>query len=175
MSRAGAAGRVRGASPARRVAFRTLRRVADGAYADRVLRAEAKRAGLTGSDRAFAQRLAYGAVQRRRTLDHVIATLSDRSLSDIDPALLDALRLGVFQLVWMASVPDHAAVTESVELAKLAGRGPTGFANAVLRRAAREARAIVDALGDATPAEAAIKHSHPDWIVELWWDALGRE
>ena len=174
--RRGRDGRMRGdAMTAREVAFRVVRRVSDGAYADRVLRAEAGRARLEGGERAFAQQLAYGSVQRRLTLDHVIASLSDRRLGQIDPGLLDALRLGVFQIVWMNSVPDHAAVDETVELAKRERRGAEGFANAILRRATREARAMVDALGDATPAEAALKHSHPQWIVELWWEALGRE
>jgi 16S rRNA (cytosine967-C5)-methyltransferase len=159
---------------AREVAFRVVRRTSEGAYADRALRAEAGRARLTGADRAFAQQLAYGTVQRRMTLDHVIAALSDRPLARLDPPLLDALRLGVYQLLFMGSVPDHAAVAETVEIAKSAGRG-SGFANAVLRRAAREGQELLDALGDATPAEAAVRHSHPQWIVELWWDALGRE
>jgi 16S rRNA (cytosine967-C5)-methyltransferase len=159
---------------AREVAFQVVRRVSDGAYADRAFRAEAQRAGLVGSERAFAQQLAYGTVQRRMTLDHVIGALADRSLKKIDPRLLDALRLGVYQLLFMRSVPDHAAVAETVEIAKRAGRG-AGFANAVLRRAAREAPALLAGLGDATPAEAAILHSHPQWLVELWWSALGRD
>ncbi|MFL5841034.1 MAG: 16S rRNA (cytosine(967)-C(5))-methyltransferase RsmB [Thermoleophilaceae bacterium] len=158
---------------AREVAYRVVRRVSEGAYADRAFRAEARRAHLSGPDRAFAQQLAYGTVQRRMTLDHVITELSDRSLQKIDPRLLDALRIGVYQLMFM-SVPDHAAVAETVEIAKRAGRG-AGFANAVLRRAAREGHALVAALGDAAPAEAAILHSHPQWLVEMWWDALGRE
>jgi 16S rRNA (cytosine967-C5)-methyltransferase len=158
---------------AREVAYRVVRRVGEGAYADRAFRAEAGRAGLTGPDRAFAQHLAYGTVQRRLTLDHVIAALSDRPLGKLDPPLLDALRIGVHQLLFMDSVPDHAAVGETVELAKAAGRG-AGFANAVLRRASREAGPLLDALGDASPAEAAILHSHPQWLVEMWWQALGR-
>jgi 16S rRNA (cytosine967-C5)-methyltransferase len=161
------------ASPARRVAYRAVRRVSDGAYADRVLRAEAARAGLTGADRAFAQQLAYGAVQRRLTLDHLIERFARRPAEQLDPPLLDALRLGVFQLLWMGSVPDHAAVDESVELAKEAPGSGHRLANAVLRRAAREARALFDAIDDSTPAGAALKHSHPQWIAELWWQALG--
>jgi 16S rRNA (cytosine967-C5)-methyltransferase len=158
---------------AREVAFRVVQRVTEGAYADRAFRAEAARAGLSGPDRAFAQQLAYGTIQRRLTLDHVIAQLSDRSLAKLDPPLLDALRLGIYQLLFMGSVPDHAAVDESVELAKAAKGAGYKFANAVLRRATREARAILDAVDDSTPAGAAILHSHPQWLAELWWDALG--
>jgi 16S rRNA (cytosine967-C5)-methyltransferase len=161
---------------AREVAFRVVRRVSDGAYADRAFRAEAARAGLGTADRAFAQRLAYGTVQRRLTLDHVIGELSDRPLAKLDPPLLDALRIGIYQLLFMDTVPDHAAVAETVELAKKSAKGAGfKFANAVLRRATREARQIYEAVGDADPAAAAIRHSHPQWLVELWWDALGRD
>jgi 16S rRNA (cytosine967-C5)-methyltransferase len=162
-------------SPAREVAFGVVRRVSDGAYADRAFRAEAQRAGLSPQDRAFAQQLAYGTVQRRMTLDHVIGELSTRPLATLDPPLLDALRLGVYQLLFMGSVPDHAAVAETVELAKASKGAGFKLANAVLRRATREARGLVDALDDDTPAGAAIKHSHPQWLVELWWAMLGRD
>ena len=160
---------------AREVAYRVVNRVSDGAYADRAFRAEASRARLSPADRAFAQQLAYGTIQRRLTLDYVIANLSDRTLSKLDPPLLDALRIGIYQLLFMGSVPDHAAVAETVELAKSAGGSAFKFANAVLRRATREARGILDAVGDDNPASAAIRHSHPQWLVELWWKVLGRE
>jgi 16S rRNA (cytosine967-C5)-methyltransferase len=160
---------------AREVAFRVVRRVTDGAYADRAFRAEATRARLGPSDRAFAQRLAYGTIQRRLTLDHVIGQLSDRPLAKLDPPLLDALRIGIYQLLFMDSVPDHAAVSETVELAKAAKGAGFKFANAVLRRATREASGIYAGIGDADPASAAIRHSHPQWLVELWWDTLGRD
>jgi 16S rRNA (cytosine967-C5)-methyltransferase len=161
---------------ARRCAYAVVRRVFEqGAYADRAFRAEADRLGLDSRDRAFAMRLAYGTVQRRGTLDHVIEALSDRSPGRIDPPLLAALRLGLHQLVFMDGVPDHAAVAESVELAKAAGSRGHGFVNAVLRRAAREARGIVESLGESSPAEAAIRHSHPVWVAEAWWERLGPE
>ena len=71
-------------------------------------------------------------------------------------------------------MPDHAAVGESVELAKSESRGGAGLVNAVLRRAAREAAALVGALPDGTPQEAALRHSHPEWIAHLWWDDVRR-
>jgi 16S rRNA (cytosine967-C5)-methyltransferase len=91
----------------------------------------------------------------------------------LEPAVLAALRLGVLQLAFLDRIPAHAAVTESVELAKRDSRGGAGLVNAVLRRAAREARGLVAGLPDATPADAALRHSHPLWIAELWFDALG--
>ncbi len=161
-------------APARHCAFAVLRRVfEDGAWADRALRGEAERLGLDARDLALATRLAYGAVQRRATLDHVIETLSGRSLDRLEPAVVAALRLGIFQLVYLDRVPDHAAVGESVELAKAESRGGAGLVNAVLRRAAREAAALVGALPDGTPEEAALRHSHPEWIAQLWWDTFG--
>jgi 16S rRNA (cytosine967-C5)-methyltransferase len=156
----------------RAVAQRVLARVFDdGAFADRAFRAEADAAGLDGRDRAFAQQLTYGAVQRRATLDHLIAALSSRPAERLDPPVRDALRLGLLQLLFLGGVADHAAVSESVELAK--GRGGDKLVNAVLRRAQREGRALVDGLTDGTPEAAALKHSHPEWLVRMWWDELG--
>ncbi len=153
-----------------------LRRVErDGAYADRALAAEATRAGLDARERALATRLAYGAVQRRRTLDHVIAACAGRPVERLDPPVRDALQLGVLQLLFLDGVAPHAAVDQSVELAKAAGGPGFKLVNAVLRRAAREGPALLAALDDATPAGAALLHSVPDWIAELWWDALGAD
>jgi 16S rRNA (cytosine967-C5)-methyltransferase len=163
-------------SPARRAAFAVLRRVfEDSAWADRALRGEAERLQLDARDLALATRLAYGAVQRRATLDYVIETLAERPVERLEPAVLAALRLGVFQLVYLDRVPDHAAVGESVELAKRESRGGAGLVNAVLRRAAREAEGLVGSLPDDTPERAALRLSHPEWIARLWWDVFGRD
>jgi 16S rRNA (cytosine967-C5)-methyltransferase len=163
------------ASPARRCAFRVVRRVFDGgAYTDRAFRAEADRMRLDGRDRSFAQRLAYATVQRRATLDHVLAVLSSRPPDELDPPLRDALRLGLAQLLFLDSVPPHAAVSETVELAKAeAGAGPAKLTNAVMRRATREAAGVLARMDDADPRSAALLHSHPAWVAREWWEALG--
>lgn len=153
-----------------------LRRVEhDGAYADRALAAEATRAALDPRERAFATRLAYGAVQRRRTLDHLIAACAGRPVERLDAPVRDALRLGVLQLLFLDGVAAHAAVDQSVELAKAAGGPGFRLVNAVLRRVGRDGAALLGALDDATPAAAAVRHSVPDWLAELWWDALGAD
>jgi 16S rRNA (cytosine967-C5)-methyltransferase len=171
-----APGRALAVSPARAVAYAVLRRVFEqDAWADRALHGEARRAGLDARDRALATQLAYGAVQRAATLDHVIATLAQRPVARIQPPLLAALRLGAFQLAFLDGVAAHAAVGESVELAKADAPRGAGLVNAVLRRTAREGRALVEALPDATPAEAALRHSYPGWLAELWFAALGAE
>ena len=162
------------ATPARRCAYVVLRRVFEqDAWADRALHAEARRHRLDGRERALATQLAYGAVQRRATLDFLTEQLAGRPASDLDPPVRAGLRLGLFQLCYLDRVPAHAAVGEAVELVKGDAPRGAGLVNAVLRRAAREGEALLAALGDATPAEAAIRHSHPEWIAELWWRTLG--
>jgi len=162
-------------APARRCAYTVLRRVFEqGAYADRALTAEA--AELDPRDRALAMRLAYGAVQRKGTLDHLIEQLAARPPAALDPPLLAALRLGLYELLYMRGAPDYAVVGDAVELAKAHARAGHGLVNAVLRRAAREgADALLGPLGDDTPEQAAVKHSHPEWIARLWWESLGAE
>ncbi len=163
-----------GVSPARECAYRVVRRVfEDDAYADRAFHAEAAR--LDGRDRALAMALAYGTVQRRATLDHVMARLTGRPPAKLDPPVLAALRLGLMQLLLMEGVAEHAAVHESVELAKRDSRAGSGLVNAVLRRATREGAAILAGLDDATPAHAATLHSVPEWLAERWWHELGPE
>jgi 16S rRNA (cytosine967-C5)-methyltransferase len=165
-------------SAPRRVAYEVLRRTfEDGAYTDIALSAALERSGLEGRDRAQAQRLAYGAVQRRGTSDALVEELAERPPDRIEPLLLAALRLGLYELLFADATPNHAAVGEAVELAKRAGsqRG-AGFVNALLRRSARERDSILARLGDdATPASAAFAHSYPQWLAELWWDELGPE
>jgi 16S rRNA (cytosine967-C5)-methyltransferase len=159
-------------APARRCAYVVLRRVfEDGAYADRALQAEANE--LDARDRALAMRLAYGTVQRKGTLDHLIERLAERPSERLDARLLAALRLGLYELLYLDGAPDHAVVADGVELAKGGARGGHGLVNAVLRRGTREGAALVDELSDETPQQAAVKHSHPEWIARLWWGQLG--
>ena len=159
-------------SPARECAYRVVRRVFEqDAYADRALGGDA--AGLEPRERAFAMALVYTTVQRRATLDHVLATLAGRPVHKLQPGLRAALRLGLAQLLLLDGVADHAAVHESVELAKRESRGAGGFANAVLRRATREGRDLLAALDDATPEHAAVLHSVPEWLARMWFEELG--
>ena len=162
-------------SPARAAAFQVLLRVfEDDAYADRAFRSAAS--GLDERDRALAQRLAFGAVQRARTLDHAIEKLGRRPVTRLDPPVRAALRLGAYQLGFVDGVPRYAAVNESVELVRAARlERAVPFTNAVLRRLADGIRGLLDALPESTPAEAALRHSYPDWVAEVWWRDLGAE
>ena len=159
--------------PARAAAFEVLLRVfEEGAYADRALRSVGVK--LDERDRALAQRLAYGAVQRVRTLDHAIETLGRRRVARLDPPVRAALRLGAYQLGYVGGVPRYAAVNESVELVRAAGlERAVAFTNAVLRRLADGIASLVGALPEESAREAALKHSYPDWVAETWWRDLG--
>lgn len=164
-------------APARELAFEVVRAsFEDGAHSERAFRAGAERRGLEGRERAQAQRLAYGAVQRRATADAAIERLAGRSTRLLDPPLLAALRIGLYELLFAAGTPDHAAVDQAVELAKGAGAGHgAGLVNAVLRRAARERSSLAASLleDDSTPERAAIAHSAPLWLARMWWEELG--
>ncbi|MDQ3723174.1 MAG: 16S rRNA (cytosine(967)-C(5))-methyltransferase RsmB [Actinomycetota bacterium] len=158
-------------TPARRIAYAVIRRVFEQeAYADRALHGEAK--GLDARERALAMQLAYGTVQRRLTLDHFIERLA-RPVGELDPPTLAALRLGLYQLVFLDGIAAHAAVGESVELAKGGRGGGHKLVNAVLRRAARGELPALPS--DDTPSGAAVAHSYPPWLVELWWERFGPE
>jgi 16S rRNA (cytosine967-C5)-methyltransferase len=159
---------------ARACAYAVLRRVfEEDAWADRALHGEAGKLRLDPRDRALATQLAYGTVQRLATLDHLIEEIAERPVTDIDAPLLAALRLGAFQILFLDRIPPHAAVGESVELAKANARAGHGLVNAVLRRLAHEGPARLSRLRDATPEEAALRHSHPRWIADMWWESLG--
>jgi 16S rRNA (cytosine967-C5)-methyltransferase len=149
-------------APARRAAFEVVRRVfEDDAYADRALAAAA--AGLDERDRALAQRLAYGTVQRVRTIDHGIDELGRRPVRKLDPAVRASLRIAGYELAW-SDAPAYAVADDAVELVRDAGlERAVGFTNAVARRLAEGLRALVAAL-----PEGPLKHSYPDWVFDIW-------
>jgi 16S rRNA (cytosine967-C5)-methyltransferase len=156
-------------APARRAAFEVVRRVfEEEAYADRALTSAVD--GLDERDRALAQRLSYGTVQRARTLDFGIDQLGKRPVRKLDPPVRTSLRLGAYQLAW-TELPVHAVVDDAVELVRAAGRErAVPFTNAVMRRLAQGFRGLVASL-----PEGPVKHSYPDWIAEVWTRDFGAE
>lgn len=173
-------GQSRKVQPARRVAYDVLRAVTDSdAYANLLLPSAIAEAGLTVQDAALATELTYGTLRRRGTYDAIIAAAAGRAVEDIDGAVLDALRLATHQLL-ATRVASHAAVNESVNLvAASAGRGPSSFANAVLRRISRDtpgeweehvkeqARSDDERLG--------LRTAHPVWIIRALRRSLAAE
>jgi 16S rRNA (cytosine967-C5)-methyltransferase len=156
-------------APARIVAHEVVQRVfEDDAYADRAFAAAA--AGLDDRDRALAQRIAYGTVQRVRTIDHGIAELGRRPVRRLDPPVRAALRVAGYELAW-SEAPAHAVADDAVELVRRAGlERAVAFTNAVVRRLARSFRGLVASL-----PEGPLKHSYPDWIFETWVRDWGEE
>ena len=164
-------------SDARTLALRVITRVFDeDAYADRAFTGEAEKAKVDARDRALAMHLAFGTVQRRRTLDAALEEIAKRPVQRLERGLAHVLQLGVFQILFADGIPPHAAVSESVELARrTVGARATGLTNAVLRRIAAEGPEWFAALPEEDPEEAALRHSLPDWIAETWFDAYGAE
>lgn len=174
--------RTRAADPARLVAFEVQQAVSGkDAYANLVLPSRIRAHHLDRRDAGFATELAYGALRGQGTYDAILAQCVDRPLADLDPAVLDALRLGAHQLLAMR-VPSHAALDQTVGLARaVIGAGPSGLINAVLRKVA--AKDLEEWTAELTEGldeikASAIKYSHPEWIVRALRQALvahGRE
>ncbi|HSP60438.1 MAG TPA: transcription antitermination factor NusB, partial [Ornithinimicrobium sp.] len=162
--------RQRRSDPARESAYLLLRAVsAQDAYANLELPRLLRAAGLRGRDAAFATELAYGTLRMQGLYDAVAEQAAARPTTSIDAPVLDVIRLGIHQLLGMR-VPDHAAVSATVALARQhVGQGAAGFVNAVLRRVVeRDRDAWVEAVTADAPDELsrlAVVHSHPAWIV----------
>ena len=158
---------------ARKVAFEVLQAVhTQDAYSNLVLPAALNKAGIDARDSGFATELTYGSLRRQGSLDAVIKACSDRD--DIDSKVQDVLRIGAYQLLFMR-VPDHAAVSETVDLARaVTSVGPTKFVNAVMRKiAAHTWEEWLAKLSEGiSPVEKlAIEFSYPVWVIRVLADA----
>ncbi|WP_144801698.1 RsmB/NOP family class I SAM-dependent RNA methyltransferase [Kocuria rhizophila] len=169
--------RRRHSDPARLAAFRALRAVnSEDAYGNLVLPGLVRELRLDKRDAAFATELAYGTMRWSGTWDAVLAGCVDRPLDQLDPAVLDALRLGAHQLLAMR-VPDHAALDATVGLVRgEIGQGPAGLVNAVLRKVARRTQEQwLEALESEQPDEwrrMSIRYAHPVWEIRALRRAL---
>ena len=158
---------VNGQNP-RQIAARVLQqRRADGEFTEDLLETALAGTRLSPADRGLCQEIVYGVVRWQATLDWLIARKTDGR--EQKPALQNLLRLGLYQIFWLDRIPDHAAVHETVELAKQNGFGPqAGFVNAVLRGYLREADATKKLLADLKISQPAPGWSHPEWLVARW-------
>ncbi|MGX1807039.1 RsmB/NOP family class I SAM-dependent RNA methyltransferase [Nocardia sp. NPDC055321] len=165
-----------GLDPVRVVARDVLRAVRErDAYANLVLPGLLRERGISGRDAALATELTYGAARSLGLLDAVIEAGAGRAIDEIDGPLLDALRLGAYQLL-RTRIGAHAAVDTSVALVRAEfGIGRAGFVNAVLRRVAeKSAQEWVDQLAPSDPlGHMAFEFAHPVWIAQAFADALG--
>ena len=114
-----------------------------GAWADAALKAQLARDQLPTQDAALCSRMVYGVTQNRLLLDFYLAAYCSQKPDHLQPPLLDILRLGAYQILFLDKVPDRAAVSEAVELAKRSGRGQAaGLVNAVLRKLSQNKNAL---------------------------------
>ncbi|MEV8543782.1 transcription antitermination factor NusB [Streptomyces sp. NPDC051572] len=169
--------------PVRFLAFEALRAVDErDAYANLVLppllRKAREKGDFDARDAALATELVYGTLRKQGTYDAIIASCVDRPLREVDPPVLDVLSLGVHQLLG-TRIPTHAAVSASVELARVVlGDGRAKFVNAVLRKVANDdldtwIERVAPPYDDDPEDNLAIVHSHPRWVVSALWDSLG--
>lgn len=169
--------RRRSSDPARLTAYQALRAVnGEDAYGNLVLPQLVRKNRLDKRDAAFATELAYGAMRRQGTWDAVLEHCVDRPLKELDPQVLDALRLGVHQLLAMR-VPDHAALDATVGLVRgEIGQGPAGLVNAVLRKVTRQStEEWLDQLESEQSDDLrklGVRYSHPAWEVRALRRAL---
>lgn len=165
------------------LAFEALRAVDErAAYANLVLPPLLKKAREAGDfdtrDAALATELVYGTLRRQGTYDAIISACIDRPLKQVDPPVLDVLALGAHQLLG-TRIPTHAAVSASVELARVVlGDGRAKFVNAVLRKISKEdldtwLERVAPPYDEDAEDHLAVVHSHPRWVVSALWDALG--
>jgi 16S rRNA (cytosine967-C5)-methyltransferase len=159
----------------RQIAARILQqRRPEGDYTEDLLELELAKANLSALDRGLCQEMVYGIVRGQATLDWLIARKTQGR--EQNPALQILLWLGLYQIFWLTKIPPHAAVHETVELAKHCGFGPqAGFINAVLRGYLRELDETKKILADLKMSNPAIGYSHPEWLVEKWRKQFGEE
>jgi len=157
----------------REIAFRVLLEHRDGAhFLEYLLERAFVKGSISPADRGLAQELAYGLVRWEKTLDWLIDQKTRERPEK--PALQILLRLGLYQLFWLDRIPDHAAVHETVELAKHLGfKSQAGFINAVLRGSLRDREATRQKLAELRERDPAKGLSHPDWLYQRWRERWG--
>ncbi len=143
-------------------------------FIENLLDAELTRAQLSGPDRGLCQEIVYGVVRWQATLDWLIGRKTQGRQQKATLQIL--LQLGLYQMLWLERIPDHAAVNETVDLAKKLGFTPqSGFINAILRGYAREKDATKEMLRELKAKDPALGYSHPKWLVDKWLVRFGAE
>ena len=148
----------------------------NGAWADAALKAQISRDGLSGPDAALCSRIVYGVMQNRMLLDFYIGAYCTQKPDHLQPPLLEILRIGAYQILYLDKIPDSAAVNTSVELTKLAKRGQAaGLVNAVLRKISKNKADLPPVPNRNDVERLSILYSHPKWLAKRLVNLLGRE
>ncbi len=147
----------------------------NGAWADAALKAQLAKTPLSAQDAALCSRIVYGVMQNELLLNWYLSAYCTQKLDHLQPPLADILRIGAYQILFLDKVPDHAAVSESVELCRTNGRSAaSGLVNAVLRKVAQN-KSNLPPLPEGNIARLSIAYSHPQWLVKKLVSLLGVE
>ncbi len=158
----------------REIALRVLQRAAGGDFIEDRLEAALAQARLSSVDRHLCQELTYGIVRWQAALDWLIARKTEARQQK--PVLRNLLRMGLYQIFWLDRIPGHAAVNETVELARHSGYNTqAGFVNAVLRTYLREFEATKHLLAELKTEQPHLGYSHPEWLVARWHERWGAD
>ena len=148
----------------------------NGAYANIKLQEYLQKYHLSDLDRRFFTELVYGVIRRKNYLDAIIVHFAKRPLKKLSSMVVEILRLGIYQIIYMDKVPESAAVNESVKLAKKLTRGLSGFVNAILRSVLRESDSIsIGELAKSEAEEISFIYNQPLWLVNLWIKEMGKD
>ena len=140
-----------------------------GGYANIVLQQYINQYNMSDLDRRFFTELVYGVVRRKNYLDAIIVHFAKRPLNKLSSLVVEILRLGIYQILYMDKVPESAAVNESVKLAKKLTRGLSGFVNAILRNLLRDDGNIsIDELSRSEEERISFIYNQPLWLIEHW-------
>ena len=147
----------------------------NGAWADAALKAQLGKCALSAQDAALCSRIVYGVMQNELLLNWYLSAYCTQKLDHLQPPLADILRIGAYQILFLDKVPDHAAVSESVELCRTNGRSAaSGLVNAVLRKVAQN-KSNLPPLPEGNIARLSVAYSHPQWLVKKLVSLLGTE
>lgn len=161
---------------ARTLAFRSLTKFRkDGSYTNLETSAVLEKNKLSEEDKNLFSKLFLGVVEKRITLDFLLSRLSSIPLNTLSAEVLSLLEMGLYQILYLDRIPDHAAIFETVELAKKFIPEAAGFLNAVLRRAAKEKESLPEYLLLPGKKGLSLRYSYPRWLVSLWCEAYGKE
>ncbi len=157
------------------VAKLLLKMESGGSYSNILLDSALDESGLSERDKAFAAALFYGVTERKMTLDFIISQYCTSGLSSLKPETRTVLRCGIYQILYMGSVPDSAAVNESVKLCKKLGQyGAAGLVNGLLRNFIRSGKRV-DYSGLSPVERLAMEFSAPQWIARKFLEEYGEE
>lgn len=160
----------------REIALKTIYDINEkGAYSNIALNKQLMSSTFKDVDRAFITDLVYGTIKWKLTIDYVISSFSSIKLKKISPWIINILRLGVYQILYMDRIPESAACNESVKLAKKFGHAASGgFVNGILRNIARNKSSITYPDKKKNPVMyLSVEYSHPEWLVEKWISDFG--